>query len=368
MITPTKPSLIKRIFNIAKSVTLTVVALAVLGLFMAWMGGMFHEKIPPEQKELEKEKVGNRKVIEAKQEGKQNYLPVVGTIQPSRKTEISSQLLAVIREVKPRVGDRIKEGELVIILDDRELIAQQREALAALSSAEADLVGRKANYDRVAEGPRASGISADEFTRIETAYRVTEALVKRSKETVNRIEVQLSYAKILAPGSGVVAERLVEPGYLASPGRPLLTIYDPNDLELHIYVPESIAWTLSVGKSIPVKIESNDWESNLVVKEIAPQALPNSRSVLMKLSIPSSAGINLKPGMFGRAMIPLNETAPIVVPIEAIRQQGQLEMVDVVDDQGYLNRRFVRIGKIENGQAEILSGLKAGEKIALLNK
>jgi membrane fusion protein, multidrug efflux system len=291
---------------------------------------------------------------------------VVGSVQPKKRTEVASQLLATVLEVRVRPGDRVKSGDPLVTLDDRELAAQQREMSASLVAAEADLVTRRGDYERVKKSRTAGTASEDEFGKVEGAYRVAEAQVTRSKEVISRLAVQHTHTKIVATGSGLVADRFVDPGDLASPGKPLLIVYDPDDLELHANVPETLAPAVPVGMELAVRIDAAGLSAKGIVREIVPQAQQASRSVLVKITLPPAQSAKpLLPGMFGRVEIPVGTVERLWVPRPAVIQIGQLDQVEVGNPDGTLTRRFVRTGEVVNGKVEILSGLSVGEQVAL---
>ena len=356
---------LSQIFSALKTIVTVVVALAGLGLFLGWMGGAFHEKVAPGVVPLEKRSASGRTLVTAEKTFEDDTITAVGSVQPRKKTEVSSQLLATIQEIKFRPSNRVKSGDVLIVLDNRELLAQQREAMASLAASEADLVTRRTDYERVKMLRATGSASMEELTRLEGAYRVTAAQVMRAKEMISRIEVQLSHTRILATADGVVADRQAEPGDLASPGKPILSIYDPQDMELHANVPESLATGLTLEQLVAVRIDANHLAANARIREIVPQAQQASRSVLVKLELPRvSVNPNL-PGMFGRALVPVGRAERLLLPSEAVTRLGQLDLVEVADQSGMLSRRFVRIGKETEGKAEILSGLSGGEKVAL---
>jgi RND family efflux transporter MFP subunit len=348
-----------------KTLILAALALAALGLFLAWMGGAFHDKVPPGVVEVERPSAAGRTRVVAERSTEMETVTAVGSVQPRRKTEVASQLLASVREIKPRPGDRVKAGDVIVVLDDRELNAQQREAAASLTSAEADLATRKSDYERIKNLRGTGSVSADELNRVEGAYKVTEAQVRRAKETISRIEVQITYTKIAASTDGLVSERFAEPGDLAAPGKPLLSVYDPNDLELQVNVPESLAAGIAVGHKLNIRIDANNLATMAVVREIVPQAQQASRSVLVKLALPQSSSHPILPGMYGRAAIPVGRVDRVWLPQSAILHIGQLDLVEVVGTDGTLTRRFVRVGRTSENKVEILSGLSPGEPIAL---
>lgn len=355
----------KRVANLLRNLLVFTLGIAGLAMFLAWMGGAFHHKVQPGEKPVEKASAQGRDLFKVATEQTVDAQNAVGTVQPRRRTEIASQILANIREIKPRPGDKVAAGELLILLDDRELLAQQREALASQAAADADLVTRRGDLARARSLRGTAALSMDEFARIEGAFKVAEAQVKRVQETSARIEVQLSHTRINAPTAGIIGDRFAEPGDLAAPGKPLLTFYEPENLELHASVPESLATRLALGQSLLVRVDAGNYTTQAAIREIVPQADPTSRSVLVKLTLPKVGSTQLLPGMYGRVSIPVGQSERIWIPSHAVRNLGQLDLVEVVDGDNRLTRRFVRLGREERARVEVLSGLKPGERIAL---
>jgi membrane fusion protein, multidrug efflux system len=362
---PTDARPAARLLGPLKTAVLTAAALAGLGLFLAWMGGAFHSKVAPGVEPVERPSAAGRTLVAVERTEGPETVTAVGSVQPRRKTDVASQLLATIREVRVRPGDTVQGRDVLVTLDDRELVAQQREAVASLATAEADLVTRRADYDRVRNVRTAGSVSAEEASRIEGAFRVAETQVRRAKESIGRVEVLITYTKILAGRPGLVADRFAEPGDLATPGKPILSVYDPSDLELHVHVPESLATGLAVGQELNVRIDANGLAATAKVREIVPQAQTASRSVLVKVGLPQSSSNPVLPGMFGRAAVPVGRAERLWVPRAAVRRIGQLDLVEVVADDGTLTRRFVRLGRESGDKIEVLAGLTPGEQVAL---
>lgn len=356
----------KRWLQIARKVGTTAAGLAVLVLFLAWMGGAFREKVPPGHEQIERPSAAGHQLVRVELARAEETVTAVGSVQPRRKADIASQILATVQEVNVQPGDKVKSGDLLIVLDDRELLAQQREAAAALSSAEADFDQRKREYDRLmAVGTAASKEEKDRATGV---YNVAQAQVRRYREQVSRIEVQLSYTRIKAASLGVVADRYADPGDLAVPGKPLLNIQDVHELELHAAVPESQALAVTIGQKLPLRIDAASVSGIGTVREIVPQAQQASRSVLIKVSLPADLSAPIFAGMFGRVTVPIGQTSRLLVPAAAIRQVGQLELAEVATPDGKLERRFVRSGRSFGDKIEVLSGLSEGESVALPGK
>lgn len=328
------------------------------------MGGALRERVRPGEVPTARPSAAGRTVVPVERVRGEETATAVGSVQPKRRTEVASQLLATVLDVRARPGDRVRPGDELVILDDRELAARHREATASLAVAEADLVTRRADYDRMKELRHA--VSADEYGRVEGAFRVAEAQVMRAKEAIGRLAVQLTHTKIVASGMGLVADRFVDPGDLAAPGKTLLVVYDPADLELHADVPEALAAAVPAGTGVAVRIDAAGVTARGTVREVVPQARPASRSVLVKVTLPTASfGNRLLPGMYGRIEVPVGTADRLWLPRAAVRQVGQLDVVEVANPDGTLSRRFVRVGAEVGGKSEILSGLASGDRVAL---
>ena len=342
-----------------------LVSIAGLIVVLAWMAGSFRSKIEPSETAASRRQATGLERATAERVEMVEAIDAVGSIQPSQKSEVASQLLATISDVLVHAGDQVDEGQILVVLDDREIQAQLGEAEAAASGVEADLAVRRAESERYRLMYAERAVTKEEFDRVQGAFQAATAQLQQAHERIRRIRVMLSHTRIQANSADVVADRYVDPGDLAVPGKPLLTLHEPSTLELHASVGERLTDRIHVGMELPVRISSLDRDMQGEVREIVPQAQIASRSVIVKVKLPADQLEGLYIGMFGRLSIPVGQTERIVVPRRAVRRVGQLELVEVVTSDRTLERRFVRTG-ISVGQGiEILSGVDVGETVAL---
>ena len=127
--------------------------------------------------------------------------------------------------------------------------------------------------------------------------------------------------------------------------------------------PESLAARLRIGHELAVWIDALERELKGAVREIAPEADPASRTVTVKVTLPQTSG--LTSGLFGRLRIPIGQTQALVIPQAAVRQVGQLDLVEVVDASGRARRRFVTLGRARPPEVEVRSGLAEGDQVLL---
>jgi membrane fusion protein (multidrug efflux system) len=343
---------------------LALLSLGILVVALMWFSGVFRHRVEPGRVEAptrtwDGEPTGKvhlvtERVVES----------AVGSIQASQRTAVGSQILAKVEEVRVRAGDVVEQGDLLIVLDSRDLEARVAQAQEAVSAAEADAARAEADLARYVDLRQQNVISQSEYDRVESAALVARATLAQSRRALDEAQVSLTYASIHAPISGRVVERLIEPGDQASPGQALLTLYNPDVLRLEAPVREGLATTIRIGDEMEVRIDTHQREVTGVVQEMVPQAETGSRSFLVKVLLPRSE--DLYTGMFGRLLIPAGERQRLCLPLAALEQVGQLEFVEVVRPGGEIERRLVVTGEhSEQGQVEVLSGLASGETVLL---
>jgi RND family efflux transporter MFP subunit len=180
------------------------------------------------------------------------------------------------------------------------------------------------------------------------------------QQEIHAAKIMREYARIAAPFSGVVTAKSVEPGNLAAPGAPLLTIEQDGDYRLETSVDESKLPFVKTGQNVEVTLEALDRRFTARVSEIVPAVDSASRAYTVKIDLPALA--NLRSGMFGRAWFPMGARSVLTVPAPAVIERGQLQSVYVIED-GFARNRLVTTGKKMTDAVELLSGLSEGEKV-----
>jgi len=344
---------------------LVVVSLLIMGL-----AGFFHPKIGQAEDGVPAAAVralGERAAVEAHLVSVPVVETAVGTISAVHETTIAAKILARITEVNFSAGEQVKKGAVLVRLDDADLRARLEQAEAALASAAAARDQAQVEFDRINQLYQAQNAAKIEVERAETVLKTASSELQRSQQLKQEIAAILEYATIRSPIDGVVVDKLAEVGDTATPGLPLLKMYDDTRMQLIASVRESLTQRLSVGQDIQVRIDALGKTCTGSVREIVPAATTASRAFTVKVSGPCPPG--LYTGMFGRLLIPLDPEEVLVIPEAAIDRIGQVHLVDVVEQVGEqltLSRRSVQLGRVfEDGQAEILSGLMPGERVAL---
>jgi len=286
----------------------------------------------------------------------------VGSVRAVHEIAVGSKLLARVVEINVKAGQKVREGDVLARLDDADLRARLAQARAALAAAEAARTQAAADQRRYAPLVETKTISRQEYDRVVTALQTAEADVQRAKEAVNEVQVMLDWATVRSPIDGTVIDKRVEAGDMVSPGQLLLTLYDPTRMQLVAGVRESLAMRLSVGEKIGVRLDVLDKVCQGEISEIVPEANTATRTFQVKVTGPCPPGVHS--GMFGRILVPLGEEQVLVVPRAAVREVGQLQLVEVLEN-GRPFRRSIRVGRRFGDDVEVLSGLAEGEQVVI---
>jgi RND family efflux transporter MFP subunit len=340
-------------------------ALGGLGLLLAvgWLSGGCEERVAPGRVEAPGAAVAEAGLAAVEEVALQAVEWATGEVASARHTAIASRVLARIEEVRVRAGSAVAAGDVLVVLDARDLRARLGEAEEALRSGEARLELAQREHARTRELV-ASGVAPqrrlDEAT---SQLRAARADVAGRREALEEARAAASFAELRSPAAGRVVDRLAEPGDTAVPGRPLLRIYDPALLRVEAPVRESLAVRLRVGDPLRVEVPALGAAVDGRIDEIVPFAERGARTLLVKVALPRSDE-RLFAGMFARVAIPAGERRLLRVPEAAIERVGQLEFVTVAAPGGAAERRLVTTGeRVQAGFVEVLSGLRAGERV-----
>ncbi|MCE5309166.1 MAG: efflux RND transporter periplasmic adaptor subunit [Acidobacteriales bacterium] len=311
-----------------------------------------------------------------------------GTVRARTASTLSSKVMGYVRDVRFQAGDHVRSGQLLVVLEAKDLDAQRaqaeaavREARGALPEVSSAVAAAQANLDlanktfaRMKDLFEKKSISNQEFDEASARLKVARAghamalakreqlgaKVRQAEEAHRAAGVVLSYAEIKAPFAGTVTDKKVEPGVLAAPGMPLATIEQAGVYRLEAQVEESRLANVRVGQPVSVALDSLDKTLAARVSEIVPAVDAASRTFVVKIDLPGVP--QLRSGLFGRARFPLGSRKVLAIPATALVERGQVQSVYVVED-GRARNRIVTTGAREGGQLEVLSGLSASEKI-----
>jgi len=320
------------------------------------------------------------------------YYQAVGTVRPRTETSIEARVTGRVLEMRARPGQKVDQGELLVVLDDRESQtrlersqeglklsgARREQARQAVAAAEAAFAQARQAYQRIKGYLKSEAATPQQLEEAESAFlqaqarlssakdglTEAQAAVRQAEKVVEEARIGLSYTRITAPEAGQVAKRMAEPGDLAWPGKPLVVLQTSQSLRLEALVREGLVHLVGPGTELAVDLPALEREVEGRVEELVPSADPLTRTFLVKVAVPALPG--LFPGMFGRLKVAKGEREVILIPRAAVLRVGQLEMVLVRTKEGTKEdwqRILIKTGREVGEMVEVLSGLEGGEVI-----
>jgi membrane fusion protein, multidrug efflux system len=287
----------------------------------------------------------------------------IGTLRSAREATIAGKVMGTVTEIRKRAGDPVREGEILAVIDSRDVAGQMMQAEGALAQTRAAATLAETNFHRFEQLAERGAASALELDQARYQFQTAQGAVKQAEGAVATASSYQAYARIPAPFSGRVVDRLCEEGDLAAPGRPLLKIEDIGHLRLFASLEASRAGAAVVGAGVQVRVpEAGAKVFTGTISEVTPAADPATRSVLVKIDLTEDP--LLRAGLFGRALLPGGERQTLRVPGRAVVRRGSMTGV-FVDDGGHAALRMVTLNADDPERPEVLSGLSAGDRVVL---
>jgi RND family efflux transporter MFP subunit len=315
-----------------------------------------------------------------------------GVVRARSTAAVASRVMAPILEIHVRPGDRVRRGTPLVTLDSREVAANRARAAAALASAveaahaaesevhSAEAAARLARttHDRMRTLHDRRSATPQELDQAVAAHTAADAQLSGARARLaaagaardaaqsasEGAAVAASYAVLVAPFDGLITDRSADPGAMATPGVPLLTIEDATAFRLEVALDEARATRVALGQAADVEIgdrtAANYWTGAARVSEVA-RLDPASHSFLVKLDLAGPP--LLRSGVFGRARFAGPTRQTLVVPASATVRRGQLTFVYTVDAQNRARLQHVSIGAEARDQVEVLAGIREGDRI-----
>lgn len=286
-------------------------------------------------------------------------------VEAVRQSTVAAQVAGRIVELRFDVGDTVKRGEVIVRIDERAATQAVAASEAQVTEAQAALANARAQYERSKLLVSQKFISASALDKVEADYKAAQARVSALLASAGQVATERSFTTIVAPYTGVVSARHVELGEMATPGKPLMTGFDPSTLRVVANVPQTQLAAIQAGARARIEVPSlNQW---LDVKEltVVPTADPRTHTSRVRLDLPKTTA-GLYPGVFARAHFSVGKAMRLMVPRDAVIHRSELTAVYVVDDKGVPQLRQVRLGNVTDDRSiEVLAGVKPGERVAI---
>jgi multidrug efflux pump subunit AcrA (membrane-fusion protein) len=383
--------------------------LAVIGLVLAWSGlSAACSSSAREASTASAAPVAPAVSIESarvEERDLQRTVEAIGTLDPNEEVTVSNQVEGAVAKVLVDLGDVVQTGELLATLDTRELelaVTQQAAALqqemarigltnpdgkmeesatSQVRQAEAMLSEARSKLDRTRRLADEGVVSKQQLDEQQAKFDVADATVKSARESVRNIKAtvaarkaaldlaqkKLADARITAPMSGLVKERLVSEGTYLKANSPVVTLVQTSPLKLRLDVPETAIESVRSGRPVQFTVDSLPGKTfDGRISRLAPSVNQQTRTMKLEAIVDNRGGA-LKPGLFARVTILTGKSEKtLVAPPGALFSVAGLSKLFVIEG-GKVSERIVRTGTRGTDYVEIIEGVKAGDIVATSN-
>ncbi len=294
-----------------------------------------------------------------------NTMELPAELLPYERAGLSAKVEAYVEKMLADIGDRVKKGDILILLDAPEMIAQYAEANARYHEAEAIFNASLDKYSRLRKASGQEGVVAKtDVINARNRMLADSAGMISARSRAQAYHQLQTYLTIRAPFNGIITRRYVDPGDLVgiSGKTNLITIERPDLLRVRVHIPESFVKSIPAENVLPFTVDALKGQVfNAVLKRRSGSIDPDTRTELWEYEYENKEGI-LKPGMYAMAKLELNrpETS-FVVPYSAVVTSLEKKFVIRVNDQA----EWVDVKEgIDTGYGvEIFGNLKEGDTL-----
>lgn len=286
-----------------------------------------------------------------------------GTVEAIRSSTVAAQTAGTVSAVYYDVDDRVEPGAILLQISDSEQQARLEQAQAAARAAQATLKDAEQSFIRIQGIYKKQLASQSQYDQSKNHLDASKASYGQAMAALKEAEKQVSYTKVIAPYGGVVTERHIELGEVVAPGSPLMSGIDLEHLRVNVNLPQRFAAGVRQHQLAEILLPDNQVipAKNLTV---FPYADAQTHNFKVRIELPKSQA-GLYPGMMVKVSVPVASEQSLMIPQQALIIRSELRAVYLLNEQGEPKLRQVRTGASAAGKIEILSGLQAGDRIAL---
>jgi RND family efflux transporter MFP subunit len=286
-------------------------------------------------------------------------------LEAVHQSTVSAQIAGRVVDLRFDVGDYVKKGDVIVRIDERAAGQALAASEAQVLEAQAALANARANYERSRQLLAQKFISQAALDQAEAASKAAQARVSALIAGAGLAATERSFATVVAPYSGVVSARHIELGEMATPGRPLMTGFDPSTLRVVATVPQAQVAAIQAGGKARIEVPSLGRWVNVKAMTIVPAADPRTHTTRVRLELPAEVR-GVYPGVYARVHFVIGRAPRLLAPRIAVLKRSEVTAVYVVDGDGRVRLRQIRLGSAgDEASVEVLAGLKPGERVAL---
>jgi len=284
-----------------------------------------------------------------------------GVVEAVRQATVSAQATGRVSSLLVKVGDKVKAGQVLATIDDRDTQTGVARSQAQVAQSEAELANALANVQRTRDLRKQGFVSQAALDVAESQYKAAQAGRAGAGAGAQQARLAQSFTQVTAPFDGYVMETLAQAGDLAVPGKPVATVYAPQPLRVVVQVPASMGAQARSAQRIELQV-GETWVQPAAQQGVTA-ADPVSQTLTWKMDVTAAAAAQLMPGQQARVRFVGGSAQRMVVPQAAVLRRGELTGVYVTSDKGFV-LKAVRLGVQHGDSVEVLAGLKAGDVVA----
>lgn len=299
-------------------------------------------------------------------------LMISGQVESAQSANISTRIMGYISKLDVNVGDHVNKGQLLATISNQDLLAKRAQADAMIAEAEAGFKSAQKDYQRYNNLYKEQSATPKELDNITLLLSSAKSRLEAAKQMRNEINASLGYTRLTAPFAGIVTQKLTDAGSMTSPGMPILTIEQNGSYQITAAVPELAISQVSRGSEAIITIAALNRTFRGKVIRISQSSQFTGGQYQIKVQIPDKEKKGLFSGMYANITIPLKKKTErstvynrIMVPLSAIEYKNQLTGLYTIGNHNRALLRWVRLGKTEGEQVEVLSGLAHNEQFIL---
>ncbi len=369
-----------------KRIVLTIIAFLTVGALLYGLGiGPFNEGAAKGQQRGEKRRRGKAvsvKVAKVRIGDVEEKLSYVGSLMPNASVQVAPKIAGRVEKLFVRVGDLVKEGQIVAQLEKDELVEGLKEAEASLKVYEATLKGKEAELSDIKRKLERSKIlfekdliAREAVDTLETQVlsavaqvELTKAQMAQMKARLVNSRIRLNYAEVISPFTGYVGKRFVDRGALVNSSSPLVMIVDISRVKVVVSVVEKDYRKITPGQLSSITVDAypgRRFEGK--VARVAPVLSQETRTGEVEIELPNPGAV-LKPGMFARVEVGVQSRRGVLLVPEGaqVKTARGYGLFKVQGDGHRVKLVAVKTGLRHKGWVEVEGPLKPGDQIVTL--
>jgi RND family efflux transporter MFP subunit len=285
-----------------------------------------------------------------------------GIVEAQYRSTVSSQVAARVEELPFDVDDYVERGDIIVRFRNQSAAADLKQAEAASQEAKARLEEARSSYNRIEQLFSQQRVSKADMDRTTADLQSAQARVNAAEGALSAAQERFENTVVRAPFSGMVVERHVQLGEMATVGMPLMTGLSLEHLRVAVDVPQSDIGALRNNAEAVVDLPDGEILATHELR-IFPYADPSTHTFRVRLQL-SEGQHGIYPGMWVKVRFQTGEEEALLTPVSALVQRSELTAVYVLDEDGLPHLRQVRLGRtLPDGNVMIQAGLDAGERV-----